>query len=94
MGIDIDKGQYTRYIDVCRYREHQSKQKEVPRMLDRTTAAWMIERVDAQTEREAVQRADLREAQTAYPTTLQVALQRVKAIVRRDSANECDGAAA
>ena len=93
MGIDIDKSQYTGYIDICRYRE-SSKQKEVPQMLDRTTAAWMIGRVDAQTERDAVQRADLREAQTAYPTTLQVALQRVKSIVRRDSANECDGAAA
>ena len=63
-------------------------------MLDRTTAAWMIGRVDAQTERDAVQRADLREAHAAYPTTLQVALQRVTSIVRRDSANDCDGAAA
>jgi len=63
-------------------------------MLDRTTSAWMIGRVDAQTERDAVQRADLREAQTGYPTTLQVALERVKSIVRRESASECDGAAA
>jgi hypothetical protein len=94
MGIDIDKSQYIRYIDICRYTENQSKQKEVPPMLDRTTAAWMIARVDAQTERDAGQRADLREAQAAYPTTLQVALERVKSIVRRDSANECDGAAA
>ncbi|HYN68879.1 MAG TPA: hypothetical protein VEX41_01555 [Candidatus Eisenbacteria bacterium] len=63
-------------------------------MLDRTTAAWMIGRVDAQTERDAVQRADLREAQAAYPTTLQATIQRVKSLVRRDSGNECDGAAA
>lgn len=64
-------------------------------MLDRTTAAWMIGRVDAQTEREAVQRADLREAQAAYPTTLQVALKRVRQLIRRDAAaNDCDCAAA
>ena len=63
-------------------------------MLDRTTSAWMIGRVDARTERDAVQRADLREAQAAYPTTLQAALERVKSLVRRESANDCDGAAA